>query len=236
MKQPTQLSISEFGLRKRIMGKRGSVLTLLIMLVLATAIRANSSSPDTSSVNYHFLVGTGYLCDPNDSSACPAVAQAANGDSIEVSGAGTFNPSSKTVAIMGAFTRKTARGEIEETGIWKATELVKFNSYGIAPGALVRDKRRFKSMGMFPMGFLKGPMPGGGLALLRIQLLPDVGIPKEAFLQVNCAIGRVPENQQVDGIRVAVEGEDLKFDQKVSGRTLFILRKPGANLDLKSTN
>ena len=211
------------------MGKRGSFLRLLIMLVLATAIRASPAPPDASSANYNFLVGTGYVCDPNDSSACPAVAQTANGDSIEISGAGTLNPSSKAVAAMGAFTRKTAKGEIEETGIWKATELVKFNSYGIAPGALARDKRRFKSMGMFPMGFLNGPLPAGGLALFRIELLPDVGKPKDAFLQVNCAIGKVPENQQGDGIRLAVQGEDLKFDQKVSGRTLFMIRKPQVN-------
>ena len=81
-----------------------------------------------------------------------------------------------------------------------------------------------------------GPMPAGGLALLRIQLLPDVGKPKNAFLQVNCAIGKVPENQQGDGIRLAVQGEELKFDQKVNGRTLFMLRKPGFNLGLQSTN
>jgi hypothetical protein len=236
MKQPTQFPIAEFRLRKRIMGKRESILTLLIMLVLATAICASAASLDTSSADYNFLVGTGYVCDPNDSSACPSVAQTANGDSIEISGAGTLNPSSKAVAAMGAFTRKTAKGEIVETGIWKATELVKFNSYGVAPGALVRDKRRFKSMGMFPRGFLNGPMPAGGLALLRIQLLPDVGKPKDAFLQVNCALGKVPENQQGDGIRLAVEGEQLKFDQKVSGRTLFMLRRPGPNLSLQSTN
>ncbi len=210
--------------------KQGSVLTSLIMLGLAIPIRASLVSPEGNSADYSILVASGFVCDPNDSSTCPAVAQAANGDTIEISGAGTFNPSSKAVAAMGAFTHKTAKGEIMETGIWRATELLKFNSYGIAPGALLRDKRRFKSLGLFPMGPLRGPMPAGGLALLRLQLLPDVGKPKEAFLQVNCAIGKVPENQQGDGIRLAVQGEDLKFDQKVSGRTLFMLRKPQASV------
>jgi hypothetical protein len=165
------------------------------------------------------------------------VAKAANGDSFEISGAGTLNPSSKAVAVMGAFTRKTAKGEIIETGIWKATELVKFNSYGVAPGALLRGNQKFKSFGSFPRGLniLAGPMPAGGLALLRIQLLPDVGKPKDATMQVNCAIGKVPENQQGDGIRLAVEGEDLKFDQKMSGRTLFMMRKPQVNLPRKGS-
>jgi hypothetical protein len=227
IKQPTQLSISEFRLRKRIMGKRGSVLTLLIMLVLATAIRASATSPDKSSANYSFLVGTGYVCDPNDSSACPAVAQTANGDSIEISGAGTLNPSSKAVVATGAFTRKSRSGEIVETGIWKGTELLKFDSYGLALGALFRDKRRIKSLSMFPMGLLTGPLPTGGLALLRIQLLPDAGKPKDAFLQVNCALGKVPADQKEDGVRLAFDGGGLKFDQRVSGRTMFTLTRAG---------
>ena len=171
-------------------------------------------------------MASGYLCDATNSGSCPAVAQATNGDSIELSGVGTLNPSSKAVCAMGAFTHKRSNGEIVEMGIWKATELMKFDSYGIAPGALMRDKRPSNSLGMFPMGLLTGPLPTGGLALLRIQLLPDAGKPKEAFLQVNCAIGKVPENQQGDGIRLAVKADDLKFDQKVSGRTMFVLTRP----------
>ena len=200
-------------------------LTMGVLGVLAWSVPVLAEG---SSDDYNLLVASGFVCDPSDSSTCPAVAQTTNGDSIEISGAGTLNPSSKAVAAMGAFTRKTAKGEIVETGIWKATELVKFNSYGVAPGALLRDKRNSNLL-VCSHGFLNGPMPAGGLALLRIQLLPDVGKPKDAFLQVNCAIGKVPPNQQGDGIRLAVQGEDLKFDQKVSGRTLFMLRKPQAN-------
>lgn len=205
-------------------------ITAMTALLFTIAFSCSVLAEDTST-NYNLLVASGFVCDPNDSSTCPAVAQATNGDSIEISGAGTLNPSSKAVAVMGAFTRKTAKGEIVETGIWKATELVKFNSYGVAPGALLRGNQKFKSFGSFPKGLniLTRPLPAGGLALLRIQLLPDVGKPKEAFLQVNCAIGKVPENKQGDGIRLAVQGEDLKFDQKVSGRTLFILTKPQAS-------
>ena len=76
-------------------------------------------------------------------------------------------------------------------------------------------------------------MPAGGLALLRVRLWPDSGKPKEAFPQVNCAKGKVPENQQGDGIRLAIQEGGPKFDQKVSGRTLFMLRKPGLNLSSK---
>ena len=83
------------------------------------------------------------------------------------------------------------------------------------------------------MGLLAGPMPAGGLALLRVRLWPDSGKPQEAFLQVNCAKGKVPENQQGDGVRLAIQEGGPKFDQKVSGRTVFMLRKPGPNLSSK---
>jgi len=86
---------------------------------------------------------------------------------------------------------------------------------------------RFFSLGL---GMLAGPMPAGGLALMRIRLLPDSGRPKDAILQVNCALGKAPPNQQGDGIRLAMQGGALRFDGKVSGRTVFMLRKPGLNL------
>src|SRR5262249_46115956 len=153
----------------------------------------------------------------------------ANGDTIELSGAGTLSLAIKSVTTAGAFTHKTSTGEILETGVWTATELLSFKSYGIAPGALMRGTQKFKSSRLLPLGLgmLAGPMPAGGLALIRVRLLPDVVQPQEAILQVNCAKGRVPENQQGDGIRLAIQEGGPKFDQKVSGRTVFMLRKPG---------
>jgi hypothetical protein len=77
-------------------------------------------------------------------------------------------------------------------------------------------------------------MPAGGLALIRIRLLPDTGSAKEALLQVNCAMGKVPANQQGDGIRLAIQEGGPKFDQKVSGRTVFLLRRPGLSFTSKA--
>jgi hypothetical protein len=50
---------------------------------------------------------------------------------------------------------------------------------------------------------------------------------------VNCAKGKVPENQQGDGVRFAIQG-GLKFDEKVSGRTMFMLRRPEFNFRLEA--
>jgi len=43
-----------------------------------------------AAANYNFLIASGFLCDPDDSTACPAVARASNGETIEINGAGTL--------------------------------------------------------------------------------------------------------------------------------------------------
>jgi hypothetical protein len=208
-----------------------------LMVFLVPGISASPATADSSSGNYNFLVASGFLCDPNDSSTCPAVARAANGDTIELSGAGTLSLANKSITAAGAFTQKSSTGEVVGTGIWTGTELLSFKSYGIAPGAQMRANQKFKVSRLFPLwlGMLAGPMPAGGLALLRVRLLPDTGNPKDGILQVNCAKGKVPSNQPGDGVRLLIQEDGTKFDQKVSGRTVFILRKPGFGFPLRAS-
>jgi hypothetical protein len=204
-------------------------------------------SPATA--NYNFLIASAFLCDPSDSTTCPAVARAANGETIEISGAGTLGAAGKTVTAAGAFTVKTPTGEIATTGVWTATGLASFECYGIAPGALLRDYPQFRTLGAFPgkgglmepgfmmagpMGLMTGPLAAGGLAVIRIRLLPDAGSPSDAVLQVNCAKGKVPEGLPGDGIRLAVTGGP-EFDEQLGGRTVFLLRRPGPNFAWKQT-
>ncbi len=56
---------------------------------------------------------------------------------------GTLATQSKSVTAAGTYTRKSSSGTVLETGIWIASELVSFDSYGIAPGALMRGGRTF---------------------------------------------------------------------------------------------
>jgi hypothetical protein len=72
-------------------------------------------------------------------------------------------------------------------------------------------------------------MPAGGLAVFRIRLLPMWGAPRTATLQVNCALGKVPDEDPTGGIRLAFEGGGGEFDQEIGGRTMFVLTRPGAN-------
>jgi len=78
-----------------------------------------------------------------------------------------------------------------------------------------------------------GSMAAGGLAVLRIRLFPVLGLAKNATLQVNCALGKVPDEHPTEGIRLAFEGRGAEFDEEVSGRTLFLLTRPGASAPAK---
>jgi len=198
----------------------------LAMFLAATPARAQIGSGD-----YMFLMGSGFLCDSGDSSACPAVVKSEQGDSYEFSGAGTLSARGKSVTATGTFAHKSPSGMVLDTGVWTASELVSFDSYGIAPSALMRGGRTF---GPSPVGpgrlrMLSGSMPAGGLAVFRIRLLPMWGVSRTATLQINCALGKVPDERQTEGIRLAFEGGGVAFDEEVSGRTLFVLTRQRAS-------
>jgi len=204
-------------------------LTLFLAVVPAIA--------QTSNSDYIFLVGAGFLCDSGDSAPCPAVVKSAQGDSYEMSGAGTLTTQSKSATAAGTFTRRSSNGTVLETGVWVASELVSFDSYGVAPGALMREGRAFGPPQFGPMRsrMFSGSMPAGGRAVLRIRLIPVSGFAKNATLQVNCALGKVPDEHPTEGIRLAIEGGGVAFDEEVSGRTMFVLTRPAANPPPKST-
>ena len=84
------------------------------------------------------------------------------------------------------------------------------------------------------MRMFSGSIPTGGRAVLRIRLLPVMGLAKSATLEVNCAIGKVPPEHQVEGIRLAFEGGSVEFDEEASGRALFLLTRPGATAVAKA--
>jgi len=231
-------------------------LVVIVIAVLAIPVRFRVCAQDqqkqsqpantTATANYNFLIASGFLCDPNDSAQCPAVTRAADGETIEISGAGTLGLANKSVTAAGAFTEKTPTGEIVATGVWTATELASFESYGIDPGALLRDYPQFRRLGLFVMAGLKmpgpmagpmaglaaGPIAAGGVAVIRIRLLADAGSSGEAILRVTCAKGKVPEDEQSDGVRLDITGGPA-FEEQVSGRTVFLLQRPGPNLGWK---
>ena len=236
--------------------KRSPIKLVVVFAMLLVPVRLRLHAQDqqkqgqpanaTATANYNFLIASGFLCDPNDSTACPAVAKADSGETIEISGAGTLDLAGKSVAAAGAFTQKTPSGDIVTTGVWTATQLVSFESYGLDPGVLLRDYPQFRRLGLFVMagpkmpgpmagpmaGLMAGPIAAGGVAVIHIRLLPDAGSPAEAILRVNCAKGKVPEDQPTDGVRLEITGGPA-FDEPVSGRVVFLLQRPEPNFAWK---
>jgi hypothetical protein len=225
-----------------------TVFTLIAALAISVRLtaqdqpQAKEESPRSTAAtaNYNFLIGSGFLCGTDDSTACPAVARAANQETIEISGAGTLGLANKSVTAAGAFIERTPTGEIVTAGVWTTMGLVSFESYGIAPGALQLDYPKLRAFGALPMGKMPGPMAAmmagpiaaGGLATVRIRLWPDAGIPRDAMLQVNCAKGKVPAGEQSDGVRLTITGGP-EFDEEISGRALFLVQRPGPNSEWK---
>jgi hypothetical protein len=68
-----------------------------------------------------------------------------------------------------------------------STELVAFDSYGAAQRVVLSRGLALApaSFGSKRFSMLSGTMPTGGLAVLRIKLLPMQGSPRSAVLQAN---------------------------------------------------
>ena len=197
----------------------GVLLPCLAILLCASPLLAQNNDG-----KFLFLLASGFLCDPGDASACPATAKSNQGDSYEMSGAGTVDVQGKSVRAAGTYTHRSSSGNVLETGVWLAGELLSFNSYGAAPHALPQQgwapgPALFLSK-RFPMG--SRPVPTGGLAVLRIRLLPLQGPSRNARLQVNCALGDVPRERSVEGIQLSMEGSASDFSEEVAGRVMFL--------------
>ena len=77
-------------------------------------------------------------------------------------------------------------------------------------------------------------MPEGGLAVLRIRLLPMWGPSRNAVPQVNCTLGKVPEERQTEGIRLSLEPGGGEFEEEAGGRVMFDWSRRAANPPPKS--
>lgn len=70
------------------------------------------------------------------------------------------------------------------------------------------------------------PMPIGGLAVFRIRLLPAVGTPMSAVLQVNCALADAPRDRSADGIRLKLDKSPTEFSEELGGSVMFLVMPP----------
>ena len=59
--------------------------------------------------------------------------------------------------------------------------------------------------------------------MLRIRLIPVRGLSRNATLQVNCVLEKVPSEHPVEGISLSFEKGGVEYDEEISGRALFLL-------------
>jgi hypothetical protein len=77
-------------------------------------------------------------------------------------------------------------------------------------------------------------MPTGGLAVFRIRLVPMRGPSTTAVLQVNCALGDVPRERSVEGIRLTLETNNSEYSEEISGRVMFLSMRPEVSTPAKA--
>lgn len=196
--------------------------SLLSMFLGGEPITAQNSSPE-----YTFVVASGFLCGSGD---CPAGAKSANGDTYEITGAGTFNPQNKSVSAAGTFAHKIPNGTVVEAGVWTSNQLISFDVYGAAPNAL-RQRGIAAGIPGFrhnPLPMSVSPVPVGGLAVFHIRMLPASGMPVSAVLQVNCALADAPRDRSADGIRLKLERSPAEFSEELGGSVMFLAMPPQA--------
>jgi hypothetical protein len=216
---------------------------LVLAMPIGSAIAQTSTqtgtqtNAQTNSLEYTFLVASGFLCNSGNAGACPAVARSGNGDAFELSGVGTFSPHEKTARAFGVFNHKSASGDLLETGIWTVDRMISFESYGVAPAALAQwgpavGRPYFGP----PRPGRSGRMPIGGLAVFRVLLTPVSGSTKGAELQVNCALGAVPEQRSVEGIRITLDKDKIEYTEEAGARVVFLTAAREARVPARSTD
>lgn len=94
---------------------RLSIVASLVVTILTLCFYAGFSKAQTGSAPYAFVLASGFLCEPG--ADCVAVAASPDGDTYELSGAGTFEPQSNLVKAGGTFTHKGTDGHALEAGV-----------------------------------------------------------------------------------------------------------------------
>jgi len=115
------------------------------------------------------------------------------GDTLRLTGAGTFDPAARTVTAGGSFTHLLSDGSVFRRGTWAATGFTSFIGFG-------------------------GPNNGlqGGILVLTVTLFPDGGTPVAGLaMTITCMIFAPPGIEE----RVTLDG----FTELTSGTTAFHL-------------
>jgi hypothetical protein len=151
-----------------------------------------------------------------------SVARAANGDTVEISGEGTFTLQPKSITGDGGqvrasfgdvprtFTHRNAQGRILVEGTWEPTAVLSYRSFGPATA------EQSAEFGGLPPG------SEGGKVMMKAALFVGGVHVHDGIITIVCHLGQPPKNV-VESTLLKVEG-GLNFNQPVSGDNIFIRR------------
>jgi hypothetical protein len=150
-----------------------------------------------------------------------SVAQAANGDTVEINGEGTFTLQPKSVSgdggAVGAafgdfprtFTHRDAAGALLATGTWEPTGVLSYRSFGPATPAQIAN-------GGLPPG------SEGGKLIMKVALFVDGRHAHDGILTVVCTEIGLPPNNVSEGSLLLVPDDGLNFNAVIHGESIFI--------------
>jgi len=154
-----------------------------------------------AAATYNWHAGDAFLIAVNPAFG-PAVAEASNGERVELKGTGTLGIHPQSATGGGTFVHKNAAGGVIGSGSWRVTDLLSFQSYGT---------------GTTP------PTWNAGKAQFRVELSPTgASFVRGGILDVECHLpGSTVPGGIEEGIRLVVPGV-ANFNMSVGGNTLFI--------------
>ncbi len=131
----------------------------------------------------------------------PQITQAANGDTVALTGSGVFSVTPKTVTATGTY-----MSQVSGSGTWVATQLLDFQPYGC--GVI--------------FGIPLPPNLCGGKVILRVVLTDSTsGQQFDGTIWVFCLIGQNPPNSAQEGARLNIVGVN-NFNNIVSGGNVYV--------------
>jgi len=161
-------------------------------LALSWPAISGASEPNNASNSYMF-----FMEEPN-------VAQDSAGDTLAVTGEGSFSVHAKSASGGGDFTFTSADGSTF-SGTWSVNGLVSFQPYGC---------------GMVFGTPLPPDLCGGRLAL-DVTATTPFG-PRRALLTIFCVIGTPPPSVE-EGINAAIPGVG-DFNRQTGGMNVYVLQ------------
>jgi hypothetical protein len=147
--------------------------------------------------------------------------RAANGDTVELNGEGTFTLQPKSIngdggpvavafgEIPRTFTHRDADGNVLAEGTWDPTEILSYRSFG--PATPEQD------------AFFGGLPPGseGGKVMMKVALFVGGVHVHDGIVTIVCELG-VPPKNSVEATLLLVQGTDLHFNEATHGDNVFI--------------